>query len=290
MTQAGLAVSENDRRFCWEQVLKVNPLFRMTQTFAHPAERDRLLPLHALFSSIEQICSSVVDEEVARRKLDWWRMETLHTDPAASAHPVLKLLAAQGAARYLHKSALASLFDCAEQRLDATAPTDHAQLMTLCCDIYAPQLQLELALLADGVNELTERGIVGRGGLLQLLRESLARRNAAFWWVPLPLLARHGVNRPGLMDSRQSTAARAVFAEIFERATAWGPHYLPYEAVTGKHGHSPRHVFVTHAVNARKIDRLRRTPPGSLRREVRRGRPAELMTGWQAARNHARGA
>ena len=72
----------NDRHFCWEQVGKSNRVFRISQVFAPRHCAEKLLPLYALFSAVEQICSSISDEDVARSKLNWWRIECLQKIPS----------------------------------------------------------------------------------------------------------------------------------------------------------------------------------------------------------------
>ena len=87
----------NDRHFCLEQVGKSNRLFRISQVFAPRHCAEKLLPLYALFSVVEQICSNISDEDVAHSKLNWWRNECLQNIPADSRHPVMKELSRTGA-------------------------------------------------------------------------------------------------------------------------------------------------------------------------------------------------
>ena len=80
----------NERRFCWEQVLRTNRLFRISRVFAPASHSDRLLPLYALFGAVEELCSEHSDEDIARRKLDWWRNETQRMHVRGSDHPILR--------------------------------------------------------------------------------------------------------------------------------------------------------------------------------------------------------
>ena len=108
MTETGTG-KDNDRQFCWEQVVKTNRVFRISQVFAPRHCAEKLLPLYALFSAIEQICSSASDEDVARSKLNWWRQECLQTEAAKSRHPVMKELSRTGALNDLRRDSLLHL-------------------------------------------------------------------------------------------------------------------------------------------------------------------------------------
>ena len=123
MTDAA-AGQGNDRRFCWEQVGKSNRLFRISQIFAPRHCAEKLLPLYALFSAVEQICSSISDEDVARSKLNWWRNECLQNKPTQSRHPVMKELSRTGVLNDLRRESVVALLDGAESRLYASAPPD----------------------------------------------------------------------------------------------------------------------------------------------------------------------
>ena len=122
----------NEVRFCWEQVLRTNRLFRISTVFA-PADRARqLLPLHALFGAVEEISSKHSDEDLARRKLDWWRQECARLENQGSEHPILRELLDSGAYQAMRKDSLAQLFDDAESRLDPRPPPDVDGLKSLC--------------------------------------------------------------------------------------------------------------------------------------------------------------
>jgi len=187
----------NDRQFCWEQVGKSNRVFRISQVFASRHCAEKLLPLYALFSAVEQICSSISDEDVARAKLNWWRIECLQKIPNESGHPVMKELNRSGAMSDLRWESIASLLDGVESRLYASAPPDVEALKGMCIELHRPQLELELGI--SGLKRSTlefEPGLLARNGMLQLIRESVYRKEqGGFWWIPLNLLARHGVSR-----------------------------------------------------------------------------------------------
>ena len=115
---------DNDRMFCWEQVLKTNRIFRVSQIFAPRHCAAKLLPLYALFSAVEQICSTISDEDLASSKLNWWRIECLQKESVESQHPILRELNRTDASNDLRPESIARLLDGAESRLYASPPSD----------------------------------------------------------------------------------------------------------------------------------------------------------------------
>ena len=71
----------------------------------------------------------------------------------------------------------------------------------MCVELHRPQLDLELGISGLKGSKLElEPGLLARNGLLQLIRESVYRKEqGGFWWIPLNLLARHGVSREDIV-------------------------------------------------------------------------------------------
>ena len=64
-------------------MLRTNRAFQISQVFAPAEQTDQLLALYALFAAVEEACSDYSDEEVARRKLHWWRSACLRLESDA---------------------------------------------------------------------------------------------------------------------------------------------------------------------------------------------------------------
>ena len=276
----------NDRQFCWEQVGKSNRLFRVSQVFAPRDCAEKLLPLYALFSVAEQICSNISDEDTARSKLNWWRNECLQNKPGASRHPVLKELSRTGTLQDLHQESIAGLLDGVESRLYASAPPDMDALKGMCAELHRPQLELELGMsgLKGSVLEF-KPGLLARNGMLQLVRESVHRKEqGGFWWIPLNSLARHGVSREDILTDPRSPAVTRLLAEIFIAAESWG------RESNGDFGSRPddvspaRHLFAINGLYARKLKRLKGATPDMFAGELGRLGPADLFKAWRCAR------
>jgi phytoene/squalene synthetase len=276
----------NERLFCWEQVQATNPLFRISRVFAVAVQTERLLPLYALFAALEQLCSQRVDLDVARRTLDWWRSECQPGNIERSGHPILRELTRAGACTALNRGALARLFDTVEARLDAGAPADLDGLGRLCQFVAEPQYDLELGLCA-GLGSLERQAptTCASNGLAQLIRESVGSSRAGrYWWLPLHLLARHGVSRADVRELADAPAVRALFEDILGRAQGWAG--MP----GGQQEHARivlapmRHFVVFSHLQACILRRLRESRPAQYPVVLKRAGAAELFQAWKAAR------
>jgi len=280
------ADSKNDRVFCWEQVARINRAFRISQVFASRQCAERLLPVYALFSAVEQICSTISDEDIARSKLNWWRSECLQNRPAGSRHPLVKELHKTGALEVLRWDSFAQLLAGAESRLDARAPPDVDALKDLCIELQRPQLDLEIAVCEfKGSASEFEPGLLARSGLLQLIRES-SRRNGqgGFWWIPLKLLARHGVSREDIAGDPRSRAVADLLAEVFSASNSWGGRTVGRPTGSAVDFSPARHWYTINGLYGKKLKRLQVLTPDLFAAELGRLGPADLLEAWKCAR------
>jgi len=282
-----VATDTNDRRFCWEQVLRTNRIFRISQAFA-PADRTpQLLPLYALFSAVEEVGSECSDESVARRKLEWWRNECSRLDTQGSDHPILRELSSRSAIQALDQGHLFQLFDDAESRLDALAPADPHQLRTLCAGLSRPQIALELSLCGGGPPsaEITdELGVVL--GLAQLMRESVrCGPSRRYWWLPMNLLARHGLKRGDIQSDSLAATVQALFGDLIKESSRSVPDGSSGPRPAWRLEPAAQHLFVIGHLQASALQRLGRNRPKQFARELNRVGMAQLFQAWKAARS-----
>ena len=277
---------DNDRMFCWEQVVKTNRVFRISQAFAPPHCAAKILPVYALFSALEQICSTISDEDIARGKLNWWRIECLQKEPVESQHPVLKELNRTGARNDLRQESITRLLDGAESRLYASPPSDLDSLKKICTELQRPLLELEIDV--SGLDRLApefEPGHLARNGMLQLIRESVqGKGQGGFWWLPLSLMARHGVSREDIVSDPRSSAVAGLFAAVLAAGESWGRESLGRTGGSSADYSKARHLYAINGLYARKLKRLTGIAPDQFAGELGRLRPADLFEAWRSAR------
>jgi hypothetical protein len=235
--------------------------------------------LYALFSVIEQACSTISDDDVARSKLGWWRNELEPKNLAVSQHPLVRDLRNKGGAERLRRESLDHLFRGAAKRIDAQAPADLAALHRLCTETSQPQLDLELGMVGStgGISAGQLPGI----GFVQLVRESArGTGQGAYWWMPLNLLARHKVNREEILAHPGSGPVLGLFGDLFAEVLSWNAQ----SGVDATANPMARHLAVISGLVNRKLARLAATQPDRFARELGRVGPADLLHAWKSAR------
>jgi phytoene synthase len=277
----------NERRFCWEQVLRTNRLFRISQVFAPPELSAQLLPLYALFGAVEEICSEHADSDVARRKLDWWRSEVTQLDQRGSNHPVLRELLNTGAWDALRRDSLGRFFDGAGERLDPASPARIEDLHEQCRRLSEPRFELELSLSGGGPElPYSVSALAVTSGLAQLVREARRQPAAAgYWWLPLSMMAQHGVGRADIAPNAQPPQVQALFRELIDTCRAWSPSVDPRdEPRRMPTPASARHLVVMGRLQAQALGRLRPADPRQFEAELNRVGLTQLYQAWRAAR------
>ena len=276
---------KNDRLFCWEQVARTNQSFRVSQAFAARNEAEKLLPLYAFFSVIDQVVTRSSDEDLALSKLGWWRMECSHAKLSSSHHPVLKEFRRTGILEILQDGYIENLLDEAESRLLARAPSDISEFQRLCMDCQKPRFNMEMAVcgLEEGMVE-ADTGLLARGGLLQLIRESIdCSDQNAFWWIPMNLQARHGINREDVISKPAGGEVGRLFSELIAASDSW----LESSATGRPECANPavlRNHFAINGMYSRKINSLKRISPDRYSAELGRIRILDVVTAWNCAR------
>jgi phytoene/squalene synthetase len=171
------------------------------------------------------------------------------------------------------------LFAGAEARLDAPAPLDDSELESLCLGISQAQVELEKRVCGvAGESHLLATGDAARNGLLQLLREHRS------WWLPLNLLARHGLSRASIGDPSQAESVSKLFRELLAAADQWGGE----PAAPSTADPQLRHLFVLSSLNTRKLRALQKQQPTTFDAELGRLRPSDVFAAWKLARNFNR--
>ena len=128
-------------------------------------------------------------------------------------------------------------------------------------------------------------GHSARRGLLQLLRESLrAQETGAFWWLPLDLLARHGVTRDEVRRAPGAESAQAMLNDLLAEGLAWGKGHRPLQDNFGGPAGALGHLAVHAELQSRLLQRLQGRPAERYGAELGRATLADLFHAWKTAR------
>lgn len=282
-----MSSQNNDSVFCAELIQGVNPLFRISSLFADKSVSTRLPPLYAFFAAINQLCFSVSDEAVAIRKLGWWRDAMLDGEKASQDHPVISELERTGVLGSMPADVLARMFEVTAYRIEAPSTPGLQELESLCLMIGSPQLELELAVSGAGTaSHSFHDSLPIRRGLMQLIREGLERERSA-WWVPLDLLAKHGVRRDELADETAEKSAQALMNEILS-IDAVSAEIMSVKTDISNNNQYDRHIYVFDALTARKLKHMKLSSYNKQREALFRPSVADLFCCWGAARQFNR--
>jgi hypothetical protein len=280
-----MASQDNDKQFCWEQVSESNRLFRISHLFVPEQFADPLLALYALFASIDQISTAISEEQVARRKLDWWLCELQPLSIATSRHPVVRHLNNSGVAGTLSTQSIELLFSGAEARLNMQAPSNTQELRSLCELIYQPRIHMDYAACSGLKEALPDfRAASINGGLMELLWESSYRSERSFWWVPLHFLAHFGISRRELEQNPDSAIAQALFRQVFEENSRLNFEETAVLSKTPPGLPGELHIRLLAALKLRQLDRLSKQRPSLYSVEMGVRRVSDVFAAWRLTR------
>ena len=164
--------------------------------------------------------------EQRRQLLDAWEadLRASHADgwSGAARHPITRSLARTGAAHDLPVEPFVRLIDAFRMDQDMTRYDDWDHLMAYCIDSANPVGELYLRLLgvsdAESIrlSDATCSALQVANHLQDLSRDRQQDR----CYLPLDIMAEHGMTIEDWQAARASDASRAVIAELIERTQA----------------------------------------------------------------------
>ncbi len=289
MDQPNTTTAHDDQAYCWQQILRIRPHYRITRPYIASADADRLLVLNALFCALEETLSGTSEYRVAELKLAWWGQELVPDRVVHSQHPIARELHRCGAWKMISPQGIGELLRSSQLRLDPAAPADMGALKGLAASIGRVHLQLEMAVSqAAGSDTGMADADCRLYGLMQLLRESARSPRLGFWWIPMNLLARYSLVREDLMNQAHGPAVTALMKDILLDAVQ-GKLATGGASKTSKHGQQQaerlaRNQRVQLAVFRRQVTELLGKHPRTYAGQLGQIRLMQVLLGWNAAR------
>jgi phytoene/squalene synthetase len=276
----------NNRQFCRELAFSADPLFRISHSFSDREVSDRLVALYAFFAAVDETTSKISDEDIAIRKITWWKNEVESILVGEGSHPIGKELQRSGAAGLLPPDRIARFFISATTRLEANPPAGMEELEAICLDTGMPRLQLELSICnVEPADEQVLFGMAVRRGIYALICSNPdATGNNSFWWIPSNLLARHGVSRRDLASMEHADGLRLMGAEILAENS-----FREYRRKTKITDISIKKQYIKHFLSYNSLldKKLQYTNKNSyvlMRDSWEKPRLRDLLTCWRTAR------
>ncbi len=279
----------DDHAYCWQQILRIRPHYRITRPYIEAVDADRLLVLNALFCALEETLSGTSEHSVAELKLAWWGQELIPDRVVHSQHPIARELYRSGAWKIISPQGIGELLGSSQQRLDPAAPVDMGALRALAASIGRAHMQPEVAISrAKGADSGPAESDYRLYGLVQLLRESARSARLGFWWIPMNLLARHGLVREDLKNQSRGPAIIALMQDVLLEAVddelATGPEPKTSTRWKQQAQRLARYQRVQLAVLRRQVTELLGKHPSTYARQLGQIRLMQVLRGWQAAR------
>ena len=126
-------------------------------------------------------------------------------------------------------------------------------------------------------------------GLAQIMRETARRKLPdRYWWLPLSLLARHGVSRSSIADHAGSEPAQALFTELLASCGEWTGAQAVAKPAPAQELQAMRHLVVMGQLHADTLLRVRANEPHRFAAELYRVGLPQLYQAWKAARRFSR--
>ena len=279
-----------NRQFCWQQVQAADGLFRISLVFSGSEAAQRLLPLHAMFASIERLVATVSDEDVALRKLAWWREALLGDEPGGAAHPVIAELNRSGATRRLSADMTERLVENARARIEAVAPRDLAAFKNRCAETGALSTELEFAVCDVPQPASWVAGVnAWQRGLVQLARESTTlEAQRPFWWIPLDLLARHGLSRADMTLAQNRAAAQRLCSDLLVENGGQKPSEKNNNVDISDIKQDVKRFIASQSMLESRLQFMNKSSPDLWWGKLNRPRPGDVFRCWRAVRRFNR--
>lgn len=278
----------------WAELIHRNyPILRISLAYARQDLRPKLRALYGLLGTIQECLYHASDPVVSNAKLAWWHEELQQAKGGKGNHPLSLQLDSSGALSAWPSALLEDVFNLAGERVEAAAVNDEIGLLQLCESLGLIHLELEAALHQVPVpDQRVIRQLAASNGLMQLFRESFKARHASYYWVPLSVCARLGIERQQIAQDPFRAEICQVFNDISigvldRKGMSQNPDFLAELPLTW--GVRCRHWLLQSLLQQRQLSRLHRElaksgSSGDIKRCLHQVCMSDSWFVWQTAR------
>lgn len=273
----------NDATHCRELAQLANPVFSLSNVFAGE-QKAAQTAVHAFFASIQLIGTSLKEEEIARRKIHWWKNECLPGNLSCSHHPVLRELSRYRGNRDYHEK-LVVILNGAERRLECIPPADEESFVALCRDIGTPLIELEAMFTECPMDQIPGlENISFRRGIWWLVCESFGPKGQGEpWWLPLNLMARAGLRRDELQINLHDPVSKDLYNNVFSITNRYS-----YIADISNIKQNVTQIYVMDLLIKRRLGSFVQKAPGEFPGLLMKTSMTDALKAWSVARRLSR--
>ena len=209
--------------YCQQRAAASGSSFYYSFLFLAPERRRAITALYAFCREVDDVVDECSDAQLARAKLDWWRMEIANLYGGKPQHPVMQALAPAAAAYGVTADRLNQIVDGMAMDLTQTRYLDFAALERYCHLVAGV-----VGLLAAGIfgyrdpRTLEFAQTLGTAfQLTNIIRDvgEDARKNRIY--LPMEDLQEYGVTAADVLQSRPTDLFRKLMQFQIRRAESF---------------------------------------------------------------------
>ena len=269
--------------WCRSRLLVPGHPMALTLPYAAVAKRDALAALSTVIGEIASVPGDVGDEQVAQRKLGWWREALADGLP----HPAVQAWLQSGAAQHVPAAAFDPLIDAVATEI---VPPRFEQVQGMerhCMAIAGPGALLEAMLVSDGAEPDPQEArplvrLASAGYRIRITRDLVLDARQQRWLVPLELQAEYQITRQHVAAGK---GGRRLDALVRHMA---GDAILAIDRATGElpggTAWRNRHFLLRVQLDRNIGRKLVRKPSRVVEERVAPGRIGDAFSVWRRAR------
>jgi 15-cis-phytoene synthase len=209
--------------YCKQKAAHSGSSFTFSFIFLPKKQREAMTALYAFCREVDDVVDECTDYNVAQTKLNWWKNEIINLYSNKPHHPVTKALQPIVAEFNLAQEHFLEIIDGMEMDLKFNRYEDFKQLQLYCYRV-ASVVGLLSANIFGFKNRKTLKYAHDLGMAFQLtniIRDvgEDARRGRIY--LPLDELKKAKVSEDDILQSRESTAVKALMEYQIERAESY---------------------------------------------------------------------
>ncbi len=118
--------------YCKNKAAKSGSSFYYSFLFLPDLQRQAIIALYAFCREVDDVVDEITDNDIARKKLEWWRSEITQTFKGEASHPVAKALQTALQNFDLHEEYFMEIIDGMEMDLDQFSYPEFKHLALYC--------------------------------------------------------------------------------------------------------------------------------------------------------------
>lgn len=209
--------------YCQEKAVQSGSSFYYSFLFLPKPRREAITALYAFCREVDDIADECADANIARTKLEWWRVELANTFAGRPSHPVSHALLPAIRNYDLALEQFEEIIEGMEMDLQYVRYADFKALQLYCYRVASVVGQLAATIFgySDRKTLKYAHDLGMAFQLTNIIRDvgEDARRNRIY--LPQDELAQFGVTEDDLLQGRESAGFHALMAHQVTRARAF---------------------------------------------------------------------